>query len=315
MAFQHPGGGEVVIQKLKQYLEKRGHEVKLFDKWNDKIKDFDIIHEFSLLEWEVWKDYKDMEKPLVLTPTAWPRTDFKAVLKMKVKRTFRKHNLANFLNYPDIILPTTNLEKNRIKNLYGIDESRFNVLYNGIDDPDISGENHFVKESGHSDYLLYVGSIAENKNLMTAIKVAQSLDQKLIIVGGVKPGHEKYFEKCRKYESDKIIFLGQLEQGSTKLIDIYRGAKCLLVLSDFETCSLVAMEAGAVGTPVIITKHGGTQEVFKTFVSYVEPYSEKEVSTAIEGLKPGDQLKAFIKENYLWESIAEKLEKVYKSLL
>lgn len=315
MAFQHPGGGEVVILKLKQYLEELGHEVKLFDKWTDKISDYDIVHEFSLLEWEVWKDYKDMGKPLVLTPTAWPKNDIKTILKTKLKSSFRKHNLANFLKYPDLIVPTTGLEKDRIKNLYSIKEEKFKVLYNGIDIPSFEEKNRFVEETGHSDYLLYVGSIAENKNLLTAIEVAKSTAQKLIIVGDMKVGHEDYYKKCKSHESDSIIFLGRVEQGSSKLTDIYRAAKCLLVLSDFETCSLVALEAGAVGTPVVITKHGGTQEVFKDHVSYVEPYLEKDIVTALGELKDGEKFREFVLGNYTWKVIAERLAGYYKVLI
>jgi glycosyltransferase involved in cell wall biosynthesis len=315
MAFQHPGGGEVVILKLKQYLEELGHEVKLFDKWTDKISDYDIIHEFSLLEWEIWKDYKDMGKPLVLTPTAWPRNDLATVLKTKIKSSFRKHNLANFLKYPDLIVPTTALERDRIKNLYGVKEEKFKVLYNGIDIPSYEEKNQFVEETGNSDYLLYVGSIAENKNLLTAIEVAKKTNHKLVIVGDHKVGHEDYYQKCKAHESDSIIFLGRVEQGSSQLTDIYRAAKCLLVLSDFETCSLVALEAGAVATPVIITKHGGTQEVFKDHVCFVEPYSVDDVIRGLDQLKDGDKFKDFVLGHYTWKVIAEKLAEYYKAFV
>ncbi len=46
-AFQSPGGGEVLLLKTKEYLEKEGVSVKLFDPWNDKLTDFDIFHVFG----------------------------------------------------------------------------------------------------------------------------------------------------------------------------------------------------------------------------------------------------------------------------
>jgi len=310
MAFQHPGGGEIVILKLKEYLEKLGHEVKLFDKWNDKIEDYDVIHEFSLLEWEIWKDYKELGKPLVLTPTAWPRIDFKTKLKIKIKKQLSSHNLASFLNYPDIILPTTSIEKERLEELYALSDRSFQVLYNGIDKVQFDDLSF-----NSSDYLLYVGSIAKNKNLLKAIQVANSTGNKLIIVGAAKPGHEDYYRECKKFESQNIIFYGPLKQGSQELYRLYKNAKCLLVLSEFETCSLVSMEAGSVGTPVILTKFGGTKEVFRDFVNYVDPDNHAEIVEALSHLKSGQHLKAYIEENYYWENIAKKLERIYQDLL
>ena len=46
-AFQAPGGGEVLLLKTKEALESKGIFVKLFDQWNDKLKDYDILHVFG----------------------------------------------------------------------------------------------------------------------------------------------------------------------------------------------------------------------------------------------------------------------------
>lgn len=46
-AFQNPGGGEVQLLKTKEALEKLGVPIKLFDIWNDRLRDFDILHVFG----------------------------------------------------------------------------------------------------------------------------------------------------------------------------------------------------------------------------------------------------------------------------
>ena len=46
-AFQAPGGIEVQLLKTKEYLEKRGIGIKLFDPWEDKFESFDIFHTFG----------------------------------------------------------------------------------------------------------------------------------------------------------------------------------------------------------------------------------------------------------------------------
>src|SRR3989338_1876460 len=49
-AFQNAGGGEILLLKTKEYLEKEGIFVKLFDMWHDKLEDFDIMHIFGAVK-------------------------------------------------------------------------------------------------------------------------------------------------------------------------------------------------------------------------------------------------------------------------
>ena len=46
-AFQNKGGGEILLEKIEQYVAKKGVEVKRFDMWRDKLEDFDILHVFG----------------------------------------------------------------------------------------------------------------------------------------------------------------------------------------------------------------------------------------------------------------------------
>ena len=46
-AFQNIGGGEILLLKLKEYLEKEGVQADLFDIWKSKIENYDFIHVFG----------------------------------------------------------------------------------------------------------------------------------------------------------------------------------------------------------------------------------------------------------------------------
>src|SRR3989338_2999262 len=46
-AFQNIGGGEVLLLKLREYLRKSGAEVDLFDFWNGRVENYDIVHIFG----------------------------------------------------------------------------------------------------------------------------------------------------------------------------------------------------------------------------------------------------------------------------
>lgn len=45
---QNAAGGTVKIFQTYNALKKKDIDVKLFDKWNDKLADCDIVHYFSL---------------------------------------------------------------------------------------------------------------------------------------------------------------------------------------------------------------------------------------------------------------------------
>jgi hypothetical protein len=48
-SFQHFGGAEIQLLKTKGYLEKKdGCTVKLFDMFNDKLNQHDILHIFMM---------------------------------------------------------------------------------------------------------------------------------------------------------------------------------------------------------------------------------------------------------------------------
>ena len=46
-AFQNPGGGEILLLKTKEYLEKAGVEVRLFDMCHDRFQEGDLLHVFG----------------------------------------------------------------------------------------------------------------------------------------------------------------------------------------------------------------------------------------------------------------------------
>ena len=47
-AYQYYGGGEVLLNKTAEYLNKEGVDFKFFDPWHDKVEDFDVVHFFGI---------------------------------------------------------------------------------------------------------------------------------------------------------------------------------------------------------------------------------------------------------------------------
>ncbi len=329
-AFQNPGGGETVLLKTKEALEKKGITVDLFDQWKMKISDYDIMHDFSSINWRYWESFKGCGVKLAVTPVQWPNDSFPKPIEEKTKSIIKnvlgysspEVNIWNAMRIPDIFFPTTQMEMDKILNYYELPKNtKYKVIYNGIDSPtkiDLE-ENSFFKKFQINDYLLYVGRISPLKNVEFIIESALATNSKLVLVGTADITDAEYAKKLKEKYQHKVIFVGALPSQSKILTDAYKGAKALIVASFFETCSLVGLEAGSLGIPVIMTEAGATKEIYQNHVQYINPYQKETLISAIKNISSigikDYSLQKYILDNFSWDKVADALITSYLDLL
>ena len=114
-----------------------------------------------------------------------------------------------------------------------------------------------------TDRLLFVGRISPEKNLDLAIKVAKMADTKLDIIGKVAKKNEGYWQSLQPLiDGETIRYLGT--KNHKELINYYSSAHGVLFPSDInEPFGLVAIEAQACGTPVIMKRGGSRGELIE----------------------------------------------------
>lgn len=135
------------------------------------------------------------------------------------------------------------------------------VVHNGIDPADFE----FAQEK-RGNYLLYMGRICKTKAPDKAIKVAKALKIPLILAGHIEqtPESQAYYETEIRQHIDDVSIQHIQGVAREKRRELYRDAKCLLVLGEWEEpFGLVSAEAAMSGTPVVGFDRGAIPEVVK----------------------------------------------------
>lgn len=141
-----------------------------------------------------------------------------------------------------------------------VDESRWRLMYNGIDlerfAPDAERRARFRRLHGH-EADLFVGvacALRPRKQIEHLIEAVSRLDRpdlKVVIAGGPVAGDEAYSEtllrNARERLGNRLVLLGHVED----LRDFYNGLDAFVNTSQEEACSISVMESLGCGTPVI----------------------------------------------------------------
>jgi glycosyltransferase involved in cell wall biosynthesis/LmbE family N-acetylglucosaminyl deacetylase len=125
-------------------------------------------------------------------------------------------------------------------------------------------------------FVLVLARIQPLKGVDLAIRaiaaVPEPLRPRLVVAGGVSPGHEEYAAHLAGLAAelgvaDRVEFRDAV--GRAEAAVLLRGASLLLVPSHSETFGLVALEAAASGTPVVASRSTGLLDSVSDGVSGV----------------------------------------------
>jgi glycosyltransferase involved in cell wall biosynthesis len=336
-AFQSPGGGEILLLKTKEFLNKEKVNVKLFDQWNDKLQDFNILHNFGLSKncYDLINITNVKKIPIVLTPIySWPSLKFAIksghTLKNKINLSFYAlyHNI-NFLNKYTIvkkileksnkILPDSNAEIDLLIKKFKIKKEKFQRIPNGVDEKFYnSNKKEFIDKFNLEDFVLYVGRIESRKNVLNLIKIFNHLNIKLVIIGDYLPQSKEYYDLCKKLAKKNIHFLGKIDHESSLLKSAYAAAKVVVLPSWLETPGLSALEGGLAGANIVITSRGSACEYFRDYAYYINPFDNNDIKNKILKAFNNEKnkgLKEHIKKNFLWSTVAKHIKEVYRSII
>ena len=234
----------------------------------------------------------------------------------------------------DMILANTRVESEELQRLYGADPARIEEVPLGVDHAFFSPGNRAGARAalrlGSGPVLLYVGRIQPLKGTDLAVQTLAGLrhsNATLVVVGGPSgvDGHvEVERVKAMAAElgvADRIRWVDP--QPHHLLSTYYRAADVCLVPSRTESFGLVALEAGACGTPVVAANVGGLQTIVDPGMTghLVNGRDPADWAAAVDAILSDPQAAAAMAFNaatrsqrYAWSYTAARLRRLYTDL-
>ena len=295
----------------------------------DKIKNFDILHQFHLLPLGCASllAKKILKIPLITSLMGGEIYDpFNPLQKI-----FKPHH-AWVMNNSDVVTSPCNDYAGYAKKV-GLKRDAIIIPHGvGLDDfnPD-KYSNEIRKNFGISNDEIMVLSLQRFRKtkrveyLINAIPgvIKKNQNVKFVIVGdGPEEGRLEKLVKRLNIE-DKVIFTGFVPHGG-KLSAIVASCDIFAFHSTYESFGIVLVEAMASGKPVISTDVGAIPEIVdngKTGI-IIPPRDSKAFADAILKLvgnknlriKMGIEGRKKAEEEYDWDRIVERYEGIYESL-
>lgn len=230
------------------------------------------------------------------------------------------------------IATVSEYSKTDISKNYGIDPTKIDVVYNGINSffkpiDRLDQQKTREKLSGGKDYFISVGSIHPRKNIANLIKAfalfkkESASDLKLVLAGPNYWGLSD-IEKAKDESgcAEDIIFTGRLSDEDLALV--LGSAFALTFIPYFEGFGIPLIEAMEVQVPIITSNVTSLPEIAGEAALLVDPHEVNSIKNAMLRIYKEESLRIDLiakgntqKQKFSWDKSAELLwESVIKSV-
>jgi len=288
---------------------------------NAAVANADIIHlmnHWTIINALIYIAARKMGKPYVVCPAgALPITGRSKFVKRFYNHLIGKRIIAD----ADAHIAISGNEIVQYEN-YGIGSSEITIIPNGIDPLDYNAPNvsNFRRKFGLGShpFILFVGRLNRIKGpdllLHAYAKLEQAYRKFHLVYAGPDGGMlSELINKVKKLKlEDRVHFTGYL--GGIEKSSAYHAARLLVIPSRQEAMSIVALEAGVTGTPVLLTDRCGFDAVADIGGGMVVNATVAGIKRGLEYLlkektsdltKWGQNLKRFTLDNYTWDVVID----------
>ena len=341
--FSHRGGDTVLMERLKEGLEKLGVEVRLDPDTREDPSGYDIVHlfNFALPQMIEIQGRKAAEAgvPFVVSTLyedvpsfhnqshEWGRILIEYVQRgqdrkwfaeragnNKVEASPRFHN--DWVAANAAALFTNGLaESHTISRDYGrgarVREVKLGYEISTQGDPET-----FARQYGVRDFVLCVGRFETRKNQLMLLKALEDTDIPVVLAGGGFSYQPDYDWAVRNFKrKGKTIILEHVS--AETLASAYMGCRIHALPSWYELPGLVSLEAAHYGKNVVATLNGTSADYLAEWAFYCDPADWRSVMNAVTAAyyspaRPG--ISEWVRQ-YTWTKTAEETCASYREVL
>jgi glycosyltransferase involved in cell wall biosynthesis len=310
------------------YLSRRFYVPKFDYKYiRDLVRNADVIHlmsHWSFLNALVYFIARRHNKPYVVCPAGvlliYGRS---RVLKTLYNWLIGRRLIQNAAKH--IAITADEIPQFRT---YGVPEDSITIIPNGIDPAEFKDDKvddfRAKYALGSVPFILFMGRLDAAKGpdlLLRAFCNAreQLLPYHLVFAGPELDKSPELRAMVAHYKiEDRVHFLGYV--GGLNRSRAYYAADLLVIPSRREAMSIVALEAGITGTPVLMTDQCGFNEMAEAGGAMVVSLEGMEKglvdmlgdSAALK--MRGEKNRAFVSKHFLWDSIIDRYIQLYNDV-
>lgn len=297
----------------------------------DQLGDFDLIHGHDWLVFWVCRVLKHaLTKPLLYTIHA---TEFgrNQGIYNEIQRYINDLEwYATFEAWRVIVC--SNFMKQEVKNLFQLPDDKVLEIANGVNEENYRADYSKAFRQNYASpdeqIILYVGRIVREKGIQVLIQSIPEILQRIPASKFVIAGKGPYLDNLKAQAdylgiSNRVYFTGFISDEERN--KLYRCADLAVFPSLYEPFGIVALEAMATMTPVIVSAVGGLVEFVEDGENglTVPPNDPPRLAQAILQLlnkqntarRLANNGYRLVKEKYSWKQIARKTVKVYQEVL
>jgi len=230
------------------------------------------------------------------------------------------------------VLTISEFSKSEIMKLYGTPSDKIDVIYPAFDKEVYHGKVPKTKVISvkkkygiTGSYLFYWGTLQPRKNISRLIDAFAKIDKpqlKLVICGKKGWLYDQILEQSKHLGiENRVIFTGFAPNDD--LPALIKGSRAFVLPSLYEGFGMPAVEAQAVGTPIVVSAVSSLPEVAGPSAIYIEnPESVDSIKCALDqvlALSISERLKLIKegKENtkrFDWDISAQKILNILKTI-
>lgn len=294
------------------------------------VREADVIHlmgHWTILNALVYLAIRRQNKPYVVCPAgALPIFGRSKLFKRIYNLVIGKRIIRN----ASMCIAVTPDETNSFLS-YGVKQDKVHVIPNGISETDFRANDNkgFREKYGLSarPFILFVGRLNLIKGPDLLLKAFCEIKDQFPEIDLVFVGPDGgILDELRSIVSSanmeaRVHFLGYL--GGVNKSHAYHAAQFLAIPSRQEAMSIVVLEAGISGAPVLLTDQCGFNQVADVGGGWVVP-------ATVEGLRDGltrvlstsgqielaaQKIRKYVVENFSWDVIVQEYWKLYSALI